>query len=511
MASPSHADTGIKACVRCVAVVVAACLSSACAPPRRPPQFVPRDDVPLAGLAESRLGWPAADWWKAFGDPQLDHLVAEAMSASPDLQVAQARYDLALREADVQRAGLAPQVKGLADATHGYSDIEMHGADRPASAASSPGASPSSLFKPGSSWSNSGLAVIQARWDLDLWGKQKAALAAAVGQARAAEAEEAAARNSLQNSLVATYFQWQAIRARLAIASRSQSTAASYRRIIEARVHAGLDDPQQLDSADAQLAGQRRSVAMLAGSGKIAAAELAAIVGVSPLAPGDLRERPLPAVDTGLPADARLGLIARRPDIVAARWRIEASSRGIDEARAAYYPDIGLMALGGFLRAYPDLGSGTRTDVTLGSIGPSLSLPIYSGGRLKAQFESSQAQLDQAVAGYNRTVVQAARDVARQLLTLQQLDAAGAQQQREFEDSAARLRRTARQRQQGLIDDRSYLKARLQLDQQADARAQLKARRVNAELGLIDALGGGYRAASLPPLPTRHAAKDEPR
>ncbi|MEW5304523.1 MAG: hypothetical protein WDW36_007132 [Sanguina aurantia] len=162
----------------------------------------------------------------------------------------------------------------------------------------------------------------------------------------------------------------QATQARLKVADASTRDATTYRVLVEARVHAGLDDPQLLDSADSQVARMRGNTAMLAGSSQLDLAQLAALAGVSLSEIGTLRALPLPAVGAGLPRDAGIGLIARRADIVAARWQIEASSRSIDSARAAYYPDVSLMAIGGFLRAYPDLGSGTRTDLTLGNIGP---------------------------------------------------------------------------------------------------------------------------------------------
>lgn len=477
-----------------------------CAPATRLPSFTPREDVPLAGLPTGMRGWPQPSWWKQYNDPQLDHLVDMAMRGSPDLEVAEARYRSAERAIDVQRAQLRPQAKGYVDASHGYSDAGLQG-QIPSSAGSE--ANQGFQLKPGSSYSNTGVAAALLTWDLDLWGRQKAAVAAAVGQANAARADRATAGNSLQYNLVSTYFNWQATQARLAVANESERSAATYRTLVEARVHAGLDDPQLLDTADSQLAQQRGNVAMLSGSSELDIAQLAAIAGVSPQEIGQLRALPLPAVSSQLPGDARLGLIARRPDIVSARWQIEAAGHGIDEARAAYYPDVSLMGLGGYLRAYPNLGSGTRTDLTLGSIGPSISLPIFSGGRLKAEFETSQAQLDTAVANYNRSVVQAAHDVAQQILTLQQLDAERIQQDRELLDSSSQLRRTGQRRKEGIEDDRTYLSAQMQRDQQIDAQLQLQGQQVATDLSLIHALGGGYRADYVPPVTA--VAKDNSR
>ncbi|MBB6249032.1 NodT family efflux transporter outer membrane factor (OMF) lipoprotein [Rhodanobacter sp. A1T4] len=428
------------------------------------------------------------------------------MRGAPDLEVAEARYRSAERAIDVQRAQLNPQAKGYVDAAHGYSDAGLQGQ------VPSPGGSGTNQgiqLKPGSSYSNTGVAAALLTWDLDLWGKQKAAVAAAVGQANAARADRATAENSLQYNLVSTYFNWQATQARLAVAGESERSATTYRTLVEARVHAGLDDPQLLDTADSQLAQQRGNVAMLSGSSELDIAQMAAIAGVSPQEIGHLRALPLPAVSSQLPGGARLGLIARRPDIVSARWQIEAAAHGIDEARAAYYPDVSLMGLGGYLRAYPNLGSGTRTDLTLGSIGPSISLPIFSGGRLKAEFETSQVQLDTAVANYNRAVVQAAHDVAQQILTLQQLDAERVQQDRELLDSSSQLRRTGQRRKEGIEDDRTYLNAQMQRDQKIDAQLQLQGQQLATDLSLIHALGGGYRADYVPPVTA--VAKDNSR
>lgn len=489
-----------------VAVIVALLALTGCAPPVRPPAFVPRDEVPLAGLPTSQTGWPRAEWWRRYGDAQLDRIVDLAMRGSPDMEQAEARYRAALRAVDSARAELNPQVRDLLDGTHGYSDVAVRG--------DMPGASGSAQrfqLNPGHSWSNSGVAGALATWDLDLWGKQKDAVAAAVGQARAAEAERASAATSLQYNVVNTYFDWQAQQARLEIARHASSSSAQYRELVALRVRSGLDDPSALDQADAQLAQLRRSEAQREGAANLDRVQLAALAGVSPDELGTLMPAPLPTPDTRLPSDARLGLLARRPDIAAARWQIEASSKNIDQARKAYYPDVSLMALGAFLRTYPDLGSGTRTDLTLGNIGASVQLPIFSGGRLRAQYESAQAQLDSAVARYDGAVVQAAGDIAQGVATLRTLDDQRVQVDRQYEATAAQKAKAADRRSKGLIDDRTWLNADMQLDQQRDARLQLASQLLSANLSLIHALGGGYHVDDLPDLPATAAGKDSTR
>ena len=488
-------------------VVFAAVLCvSACAPAVRPPAFVPREEVPIAGLPTTQAGWPQPEWWKRYGDAQLDRIVDIAMRGSPDMEQAEARYRAAMRAVDSARADLNPQVRGLLSGTHGYSDVAVKG-EVPGAA----GTAQRFQLNPGNSWSNSGAAGALATWDLDLWGKQKDAVSAAVGQARAAEAERASAATSLQYNVVRTYYDWQAQQARLLVARHVAESSSQYRELVELRVHGGLDDPTSLDQADGQLAQQRRVVAQLEGAASLDLVQLAALAGVSPKDLGALTPVPLPTPDTSLPADARLGLLARRPDITAARWQIEASSKNIDQARKAYYPDVSLTALGAFLRTYPDLGSGTRTDLTLGNIGPSIQLPIFSGGRLRAQFESAQAQLDSAVAQYDGAVVQAAGQIAQGVTTLQMLDDQRVQVDRQYEASAAQRTKAADRRSKGLIDDRTWLNADMQLDQQRDARLQLTSQLLSANLSLIHALGGGYYADDAPALPAGDAGKDSPR
>jgi NodT family efflux transporter outer membrane factor (OMF) lipoprotein len=483
-----------------------ALLLNACAPPVRPPAFTPREEVPIAGLPTGQAGWPQAEWWKRYGDPQLDRIVDLAMRGSPDLEQAEARYRAAQRAVDSASAALNPQVRGLVNGSHGYSDVAVSG-DVPGAA----GSAQRFQLNPGSSWSNSGAVGALATWDLDLWGKQKDAVSAAVGQARAAEAERASAATSLQYNVVNTYYDWQAQQARLDVAKHAAASSAEYRELVRLRVHGGLDDPTTLDQADGQLAQQRRAVAQLEGAASLDRVQLAALAGVSPSDLGNLTPVPLPTPDTSVPDDARLGLLARRPDIAAARWQIEASSKNIDQARKAYYPDVSLTGLGAFLRTYPDLGSGSRTDLKLANIGPSIQLPLFSGGRLRAQVDTAQAQLDTAVAQYDGAVVQAAGEIAQGVATLQTLDAQRLQVDRQYDASAAQKAKAADRRSKGLIDDRTWLNADMQLDQQRDARLQLTSQLLSANLSLIHALGGGYHADSLPDLPATAAGKDTPR
>lgn len=486
-------------------VLLGVSLIAACAPPARPPQFAPRSHVPLAGTPTGTASWPQEQWWKRYRDPQLDRLMALATRDSPDLQQAQARYTAAERAVDTQKAQLNPQVRGYLSGAHAYSKVVAHA--QPGSSTGSQGI----RLPTRHSWSNDGLAAALFTWDLDVWGKQKDAVAQAIGQANAAKAECAMAANSLHYNVARTYFDWQSQQARLQLARQATQDAITYRKLVALRVHAGLDDPQLLDQADARVAEQQRNIASLEGGGSLDLVQLAAVAGVSMQELGSLQAHTLPVPDTNVPPYAGLELIGRRPDIVANRWQIEASVKGIDAARAAYYPDVSLLALGAYLRAFPNLGSGTRANIGLGNVGASASLPIFSGGRLKAQLESQQAELDNAVATYNSTVVQAAHDVAQQIATLQQLHAQQMQTERQLADVDTQNQRADRRRRQGLDDDRTWLGLQMQLAQQRDAQVQISSQLLTANLALIYALGGGYHDRGVPDLPAGPTAQDASR
>ncbi|NII11693.1 efflux transporter outer membrane subunit [Oleiagrimonas sp. C23AA] len=481
---------------------------AACAPPTRPPDVHLRDSAPLAGIGASQPGWPDARWWQQFGDAQLDALMQRAMRESPSMTLAKTRYRQARAAIARQRAKLSPEVRGRLQASHSYANPDI---DVNSGSAQGQGQSQSLINLPDSSTqSNVGVVGAMFTWDLDLWGRTQAALDSAIDSAHAAEASRAMAAASLQYNVANAYFAWQAVQARLQVARHTLARAQRYVKIEQLRVGAGVDDPDQLDQARSQRAQARQQQAQLDGMARIRRAQLAALIGISSADLGKLKPMPLPHPDAHLPSDARIGLLARRPDIVAARWQVEAAARGVDEAHAAYYPDVSLTGLGAYLRMYPKLGSGDHVGLTLGSFGPAVSLPIFEGGRLDAAYNASRAKLNQAIAKYNQTVAEAAGKVARQVLTMRQLVDVSAQQ-RDQEAAAARSYKRAQLRvERGVDDPRQALSAGMKLDSQRDQMLQLRAQRLSTQLALIHELGGGYTAPrSLPGNRPAHAQNQE--
>ena len=468
--------------MRPLAVSALALALAACAlPPRRldPPRL--SDNVPLAGLnVPARAGWPAAEWWKTYHDDQLNRLIAMAMDQAPDLAIAQSRVGSAEQSIRAAAAQAGLSINGNAQIAR--QRLSEHGLI------------PARFL--GFTWYNQADLGVQLQYDFDWWGKTRAAVESAVDQAHAAQAQRSAAALALQYAVADTYFGWQADQTRLALAQQQLAVQERLTRIAQLRVGQGVDLPDEASRAQAQLAAVREMKIAIDRSGQIRLAALASLVGVAPADLPKLQPRPLPNVSHGLPADAGLDLIARRPDIAASRWQVEAALRQTDVARAQFLPDLSLTALAGLSSI--DLGKLFSASSRTFAVTPALHLPLFNSGLLRANYGLSRAQLDGAIAQYRSVVLQAARDVSTQALTAEMLADRREQQQTQIAADQRILRAAQARARQGVRDARESLAAEAQLLQQQDAAAQLQGQAVSADLALIKSLGGGYRMPEAP-------------
>ena len=463
--------------------------------PKKLPPPVLRDDVPLAGLqAPTRAGWPATDWWRVYNDPQLDGLIALAMKQSPDLTQAHSRVQTAEQSVKVAAAQAGLNINGNAQITR--QRMSDHG-----------------LFPPallGFDWYDQADLGVQLQYDFDWWGKKRNAIEAALDQAHAAEAQHSAAALTIQNAVADTYFGWLADENRLALAQQAVAVQQRLLHIAELRVRQGVDLPDTVQQAHAQLASAQQMQVTLEGSIEIRKVALAALAGVSPAELPSLQPHALPDAEGALPDNARLDLIARRPDIAASRWQVEAAMRQTDVARAQFFPDVSINAMVGLSSTnqgapnIPGLIKGSNGDLgnlfELGSrvfgITPAVHLPIFEGGQLKAGYGASRAQLDAAIAQYNVTVTDAARDVATQAVTAQQIAARRIKQDAQVQAHSMLVTTAQARAQHGVKDARESLDAEAQLLQQRDQAISLQAQALSTDLALIKALGGGYHVAA---------------
>ena len=457
-----------------LAVVVGLLAACAGLPPKQKAVQL-SDAAPLDGLSTEGGGsWPAAEWWKRYEDSTLNQLIELGGANSPSLATAHARYDSARQSVRLAAAESGAHLEASADA------------DR--QRLSDNGVFPPRLL--GFTWYNQFDLGLQASYTFDWWGKQRAAVEAAMDQAHAAQADRSAAALLLAGSIADAYFGWQSDQNRLLLAREKEAAVESQARVSVARVRADLDSEDELSSADLALAAAREQIAYLQGSAQLRVVALAALVGrpISDLPP--LSIRPLPSFPAILPDDVKIDLMSRRADITASRWRVEAAERSLASARADFFPDVTVNALLGLSSL--DVGKLLEYGSRVPQATAAIHLPIFDAGRLKARYGGAQAAIDAAVSSYQHTVIGAARDVATQATTRAQIEAQRAQRVKQVE-AALRMKNTAAARvRQGLTDSRSESMATESWIDQRDGLLQLDSAALSADIALQRALGGGY-------------------
>ena len=450
------------------AVVLAGCASTKGIEPEATLRDTP---VPQASASVAPV---SARWWREFGDAQLDALVDEALKGNPTLGVAKARLRRAQAVTEVAGAARLPQLNGALDLTRQrYTEN---------------GAVPAPLA---GSIQESGTLQLSTSWEIDFFGKNEAALQSALGAARAAEADVAAARVVLAGNVARTYFQLVRAQEQLAVARRSLAQRGEQLKLVQQRVGAGLDTNLELRQSEGALPEARQQIEALDEQAQIARHALAALVGRDGVATGTVPA--LKALHAGtelpaLPAD----LLGRRPDITAARLRVEAAGQDVKNAKAQFYPNVNLVAFVGLsaigLDRLLDIGS------TQWGVGPAVRLPIFDAGRLRANLRGKTADLDAAVESYNASVLEAIRETADAVSSLRSI-ARQQDEQRQAQAAAEGAYEIAVQRYRaGLGTYLNVLAAESAVLNQRRLGVDLAARVLDVRVALYRALGGGYAA-----------------
>ncbi|MFK2878238.1 efflux transporter outer membrane subunit [Rhodanobacter hydrolyticus] len=431
----------------------------------------------LAGAQLSPAAWPQQDWWHALGDTQLDALVAEALRDNPGLAAADARAQLAQSEAQALDAARDPSVEASYAATGARLSEKEVGLVLPEAVGTF-------------AWMQS--AGVDFSWNLDLWGGQRAAWEAALGRSRAAEVDRRAARIQLSANVTLAYIQLRQAFALRDIAQhdveRSDRIAALTHTLVasgmglpdsllQARAEAGIAH-QHLAAADAAIDSARISLAVLLGKGPDRGLQIAAPTGLKP-------------VSLAIPPDLTANLLGRRPDLVAARWRVEAASQDIKAAKAQFMPNLNISAMAGFL-ALGDNVPLFQMPARTYSVGPALSLPLFDGKRLRAGLNARDALYDGAVANYNQTLVRAVNQVA-DLLSLSRSVQNQLQTQQDVLHNAQRAYDDAQiGYKAGLGTELNTLVARHLLLTAEQNQAVLQSRQAELAVRMVEALGGGF-------------------
>ncbi len=420
-----------------------------------------------------KIEWPAQDWWKAYQDPQLDALVATAVAGSPSLRMAKARAALAQAFADSAHAETLPNVGADASIVRErFTALQF-------------------IPPPWgghTDWNNK--VTTSLAYDLDLWGRQESIWHASVDDARAAAIEVQQVKLELATTVVRHYVQ-------LAMEFTLRDIAEEHLQQLEQReaiarrgLAAGIGTEMDLAEAETPLPLARAHIEAINTRIGLLRNQLAALSGQGPGA-GETIKRPGMSLNAGigLPDQLPANLIGRRPDVLAYRWRVEATRQNIEGAKAAFYPNINLLAFVG-LQAL-GFGQLISSAANIAGVGPALSLPIFDGGRRRGNLSAKTALHDMAVENYNEVLVRALQDVSDHLLVLQ----SNARQRTEAEhalETAHKAHELALSAYHaGLSNYQHVLDTHSVVLRQQENIAQLHAMRLDAHAGLMRALGGG--------------------
>ena len=450
-----------------------------------PAYRAPDLDIPpayRATPASASEAWPAAQWWRGFGSPELDQLIADAQGGNFDIQAAVAR----VRQADAQLrlagASLLPSVGLGADA-----DWRRSGQVRRSGSQSVP----TGRFSESRSYSI-GPSIA---WELDVWGRLAADRDAAEASARATRFDQRSVALTIVTSVATTWFQALALQDRVDVARRNLADAEAILRAVTARAQAGTASQLDVSQQSALVAGVRAQIPGLRNQLEQQVNALGVLTGRPPSAitvrPGTLAALLLPAITPGLPSE----LLARRPDVATAEAQLIAANANIRAARANFFPSISLSGSAGFqnIALATLFGPGSFFASAIASASQS----IFDGGARRAQLEQTRARYDELLANYRQAVVQAFTDVENAVQAWRFIS----EQEALTREAVATSQRAAdiarAQLLAGTIDLITVLQAQSTLFNNLDTLAQVRLARFQALLSLYKALGGGWSAAEL--------------
>lgn len=445
--------------------------------------------IKVAGTMGAPAGeWPRSEWWKRYQDDQLSGLITRGVKDAPAMVVARERVKLSGAAAQSVEASTGPRVGMMGEvdregvSKNGFLGPFYH--DMPAAGFTGP-------------YYTEGTIGLQGGYTFDPWGKDKALVQAALGSKRAQEAELAETRLVLSARIAQTYYQYQSVQATLAVLEQSRGLLDERDAGYHARLGRGLEERGAADLVHAKLLDMEGQIQDVRQAGLLLREQLRCLVGAGPDDFPELRPVTLPTVaDEPLPP---LGfeLLARRPDLQAMRWYVQASLSQVKAARAAFYPEFDIRAFFGFNSLHTnDL---LKKESRQMNLMPGFTLPLFDSGRLNANLAKTRAQSNLTIASYNQAVVDAVRQVAQCGIELDGLKRQLGLQEAELEAHKSALAGIQAKHDRGLVDRVTRAEAGLPVLSEEAKRIQLRQRQILAEINLIRALGGGFHAE--PPAP----------
>lgn len=479
MSSPSL----FRGRVLAAAGVSLAVLVSACAPNLGPASKLsqPQDYATARSFEAPAADWPSDDWWTVYGDPQLSALIQDALKGSPDLREAQARVRAAEAQAEEARSPFLPQPSANASAA-------------PTRASKEIGFPPTFKgFLPGGFHTNTRLTA-DLTWQLDFFGRNRAALEAAVSQAEATRADAAAARLQIATAVATAYAQLVQLNADRDEAVEALKVRRQTLDLVGQRLKNGLETRGEFSQQNATVPLAQSDVDRLDLQILQTRHQLAALLGKGPDAGLDIGRGAAPTLrPQGLPANLAADLIGRRPDIIAARLRAQAAAKQEKVAKLDFYPNISLTGYYGAQAL--DIGNIFKRDANIGSIGPAIHLPNFVGGpQLRGAYRGARAEYEVAVAEYDKTLANALKEVADAIAAQRSLASQVADAKASLASSEDAYQVAKARYQGGLSPYLNVLTAENAVLQARRTLADLNAQALSLDVALVRALGGGFQA-----------------
>jgi multidrug efflux system outer membrane protein len=450
----------------------------------------PASAAPTQYKAESLGSWkegqpldhvPKGEWWEIFADDTLNDLQRRAAGANQELKAAVARVEQSRAVARVARSELLPALS----ADPSYTRQRF---------------SPNAVPNFGGITANEFRAPLDLSYEVDLWGRVRRGFESARADAQASLAAFGNVLLSLHSDVAQNYFALRALDAEIATVTGTVDLRKEQVRLVRSRFEGGIGNELDVSRAETELATTEAEAAALAKRRAELENALAILVGENPAtfhlaavsnADATKWNPTPPQIPAGLPAD----LLERRPDVAEAERQLAAANARIGVAKAAFFPSLHLTGSGGYVSG--DIDSLFNWDSRVWSIGPSLSLPIFAGGRNLANFRRSKSAYEESVANYRQRILVAFGDVENSLAGIRHLANQASAQDRAVANARRAAELATDRYRAGIVSYLEVVDASREALQAQRGRAQLTGQRLAASVQLIKALGGGWNEQEL--------------
>ena len=452
-------------------------LLAACVPEGIVPQ---QSQIPgnTLGLGEEPAPKIETGWWSSLGDPELDRLMGDALVHNPTLGEAMARLRAAKAGMEEANAQLYPHVNF--DAQDQYTRFSNH-----------------YIIPPpyGGTWRWFGTIQGDLSWELDFWGKQAAGLDKAKSMQESARLDHDAARLAISGAVVETYINLDRAYKLADIAAQTERDRADTVALTKRRVTDGIDSQVEEQEAEALLAQARQARTAADSERDIMVHALAALIGRGADAYAGIG-RPTLKLDAALPLPHALpaDLLSRRPDILAAQARIDAAFSERKVAKAAFYPNIDLLASAGW--AAIGLGPLFKPESAQYGGGPAIHLPLFDAGELRAQYSGAVADIDYAVADYNGTITSAVKDASDALTRIRSLQSQRVEHEQELAAAEKAYRLAQTRYRVGLSNQITLLDVENTVFSARQGEVSLASDSAVQRVTLLLAVGGDFQSAT---------------